>query len=266
MISIVVSSYQKHYFEAFSESVAKTIGTIPYEIIQIWNPGSMGICEAYNRGAEKAKYAYLCFVHEDVLFKTKAWGNLILAHLQNENIGAIGVAGSAYKSEIPSSWSIFKTYNALHILQHYKEKSKRPQIIKQPNNVDLFQVVALDGVFIATRKAIWKQFPFDEKTFTSFHGYDVDFSLAISQKYNLFVVFDILIEHFSQGNANNEWLLESMKISDKWRKVLPATCVNLNSGEEKRLKVEAKRRFEKKLSILNYNWIKKKYFKLKYVR
>ena len=264
MISIVVSSYQKHHFEAFSENVARTIGATPYEIVQIWNPGSMGICAAYNKGAKNAVYPYLCFVHEDVLFKTKNWGDSVLQHLQNFHTGAIGVAGSAYKSEIPSSWSIFKQYNAIHIFQHFKENRKTPQLIKQPENLLKFQVVALDGVFIATRKAIWEQFPFDAESFTHFHGYDIDFSLALSKNFKLYVVSDILLEHFSQGNADRKWLSAAVKISEKWKNILPVSCVPISNVQEKELRAEAKRRLIKKLNRLNYNWYQKIYYTLKY--
>ena len=50
MISIVISSYQPHFFAALEKNIVETIG-VTYEIVQIYNPGTMGICEAYNKGA-----------------------------------------------------------------------------------------------------------------------------------------------------------------------------------------------------------------------
>ena len=72
MLSIIISSYQPEFYLALEKNIAESIG-IPYEIMKIDNPGIMGICEAYNRGAEKAQYDFLLFLHEDVLFETQDW-------------------------------------------------------------------------------------------------------------------------------------------------------------------------------------------------
>ena len=65
MLSIIISSYQPHYYTALEKNIAATCG-VEYELIKIDNPGLMGLCQAYNKGAEKAKYEYLLFLHEDV--------------------------------------------------------------------------------------------------------------------------------------------------------------------------------------------------------
>ena len=62
MLSIIVSSYKEDDFNQFSKNVKETIGDdFQYEIIQQWNPGIIGICEAYNKGAEKSKYENFTF-------------------------------------------------------------------------------------------------------------------------------------------------------------------------------------------------------------
>lgn len=76
IISIIISSYQPNYFLALEKNIAETIG-IPYEIIKIDNPNTMGICEAYNKGASKAQFENLLFIYEDILFQTKYWGRVI---------------------------------------------------------------------------------------------------------------------------------------------------------------------------------------------
>ena len=53
------------------------------------------------------------------------------------------------------------------------------------------------------------------------HGYDVDFSLAISFKINAFVIYDILIKHFSPGNQSPDWMSSAMIVSTKWKSHLP---------------------------------------------
>ncbi len=66
----------------------------------------MNICEAYNRGAAKAKYDILCFVHDDVEFITPDWGKNILQHFADDpDTGVLGVGGSICKCRMASAWS-----------------------------------------------------------------------------------------------------------------------------------------------------------------
>ena len=49
-------------------------------------------------------------------------------------------------------------------------------------------VATLDGVFLATRKEVWKEIQFDEKLIKGFHGYDLDFTLRAAQRFHNYVV------------------------------------------------------------------------------
>jgi hypothetical protein len=85
MLSIIISSYQKHYFDQLVENIRETIGEdFQYEIIQMWNPNVMSITEAYNSGAGKSRYENLLFLHEDIIFYTRNWGKRLLNHLQRK--------------------------------------------------------------------------------------------------------------------------------------------------------------------------------------
>ena len=209
MISIIISSYQPHYFSALEKNIAETCG-VPYEILKIENPGKMGICEAYNIGAEKAKYENLLFVHEDVLFETQNWGEILVDYLQTENIGCIGVAGGDYLPIAPSSWLSSENHSFAFLIQNNKEN--KPQLINTA--LDKKNVLMLDGVFLATRKNVFLQNKFSDNYLHSYHGYDIDFSLKIAEKYKNYVINDILIEHFSQGNFDNAWANEIIKVKD----------------------------------------------------
>src|SRR5689334_15986246 len=101
MISIIVCSRSLQLFNKLSINVETTIG-VPYEIIKIDNSNkSYSLCKAYNIGAKQSKYSYLCFVHEDVLFRTINWGMRLIEHLSQTNAGLIGVAGAVYRSKMP---------------------------------------------------------------------------------------------------------------------------------------------------------------------
>lgn len=209
MLSIIVSSYQQEYFTQFSKNVKETIGDdFEYEIIQQWNPGVMGICEAYNKGAEKANYDNLLFIHEDVLFETQDWGEVLTKNLSNITIGCVGVAGSSIKTHFPIAWWDINDGKFLHLNQVINNN----KIIKTHLLFTENQVVLLDGVFIAVRKEVWNEEKFNQNLLKKFHGYDIDFSARVSKKYKNYVNNDILITHFSEGKAEEEWFLELIKV------------------------------------------------------
>ena len=137
MLSIIISSYQPTFFNALKENIGETCG-IPFEVIKIENNGQMGICEAYNRGAEKAQYDNLLFLHEDVLFHTKNWGNTLINLLKKGNTGTVGLAGSNYVPYAPSTWNNFPIYSFNNIIQSNKLKTQsinHEDVKNQPQKV-----------------------------------------------------------------------------------------------------------------------------------
>lgn len=69
MISLIVCSRSPSCPDSFSKHIETTIGELPYEIIWIDNSNNQrNICQAYNYGLSKARYDYLCFLHEDIIF------------------------------------------------------------------------------------------------------------------------------------------------------------------------------------------------------
>lgn len=220
MISIIICSINPTLFEQVSKSINATIG-VEYEIIQIDNrEANDGICKAYNEGAKKANFPYLCFLHEDILIKSTNWGMPIINFFEhNPEAGLVGVAGSIYKSLVPSVWAqgLHATDHA-NLIQHYRKTiSMHTEYVAE----GFSEVKTLDGVFLFTKKEIWEKYPFDASTFDKFHCYDLDFCLQVGQKHQLFVYNHLLIEHFSSGSLNVDWVNYSIKLSDKWAQVLP---------------------------------------------
>ena len=208
MISIIISSYKQSYFEQVSADVAATIG-VPYEIIKIENPGLYSITQAYNMGGAKAQYDILCFMHEDIRFQTLNWGEKLISHFNEDaELGLVGIAGTLAKTSFPTGWMHhIPHYNKVHIVQHEPNGEKIPNSTRTGANLDF--VKALDGVFLATRRAIWQEIRFSEKL-TGFHVYDIDFSMRVGQHYKVAVTYDILIEHFSKGSFNDDWFTSTI--------------------------------------------------------
>jgi hypothetical protein len=110
----------------------------------------------------------------------------------------------------------------MNVVQFYKDSLRNSiHFFINPFNENKAEVVALDGVFLAMTKGVWNENKYDEKLLKKFHGYDLDISLSIKQKRKLFVVYDILLEHYSPGIIDLNWMIEIIKVHKKWKKQLP---------------------------------------------
>jgi hypothetical protein len=212
---------------AVQKNIEETIGC-QFEIIPIVNHRKFSIARAYNIGAQKAKYDMLCFVHEDVKLVTMNWGALMIAHFNElSGVGIIGVAGSIYKSGTLSSWSHPKFDDwepkRCNLIQHSTGDSEQPELLLiNPASERSARVVCLDGVFLAMKKHTWQLYNFDENNIKGFHAYDLDISLVVGQTFKNYVIYDILLEHFSVGKNDVMWLEQTLTIHLKHHNLLPS--------------------------------------------
>lgn len=217
-------------------NIAETVG-VPFEIIAFDNSnGAMGICEVYNKGIAQARYEVLCFMHEDISIQTTNWGQIV-ARLFNETpgLGLIGVAGSAYKPLSPSGWRGMggDRTDYLNVLQGYKHTANEPEhSYRNPRNEKLVPVATVDGVWLCTTRQVLSKARFDEQTFKGFHLYDLDFSMQVNRHYQVAVTFEVLLQHFSEGNLAKEWLTETLKFNQKWVERLPV-CIEPLTDRQK---------------------------------
>jgi hypothetical protein len=273
MISIIISSVNKANLQQVSENIDATIG-VPFEIIATDNSkGKQGICEVYNKAMIRAQYDILCFMHEDVLIKTNNWGQKLLALFeQDPKLGLVGIAGSSYKPLAPSGVGGIGVNTHYHnLIQSFKYKKQKPKhVYSNPDKQSLAEVVCVDGVFMATTRDIAEEFMFDELTLKGFHGYDIDFSLSVSQKYKVAVTFDILLDHFSEGLYDDKWMQENLKLHHKWNKHLPIKVCNLTHEQVFFIEKHTFKNFIDELIKFNYPistafkmlWKNKRFFQL----
>jgi len=224
MISVIISSANPSLLAQVSKNIEATIA-VPYELISFDNSaGQKGICEIYNLGIQQAQYDILCFMHEDIGIKTDGWGKIVQKIFDEHNdYGLIGVAGSDYKTLAPSGWSgSGRNMDYANLVQSYKFKKKEPHhYYKNPRNEKLTEVACIDGVWFCVPRKIAAEIGFDQDTFKGFHLYDLDFSFAVGCKYKIGVIYDVLIDHFSEGNYDKTWMEETLKLHHKWYYHLP---------------------------------------------
>lgn len=223
MISIIICSKQADITPEFKENIKTTIG-VDYELVVVDNSkGEHSIFAAYNKGFRESNYPYLCFVHEDVLFQQKDWGAALIAHLSNAKTGIVGVAGGPIATRIPASWWLVgKGYK--NLIQHYKVKNTIANEISFTQAQAPKEVIVLDGVFLSFRRDLFDSICFDE-TLTGFHGYDHDICIqSVVAGYKNYVVFDILLTHFSEGSMNAQYYTNLLKVYKKWADNLPLSA------------------------------------------
>jgi len=224
MISIVICSRNKIIDPLLYQNIQETIG-LPFDLVYIDNSDNQyDIFEAYNLGVQKSQHNIICFMHDDILYKTNHWGKLVLSHFNNTNIGAIGVAGTPYVSAMPGTWWSSKLV-AQNIIQegksdtHYYKTDSNKVFTENNNKVP---VALLDGVWLCVRKSLFDQIQFDQLNYQGFHMYDMDISMQIQALgFELASVYDIDIVHQSIGKLNANWITNRLAFYKKWKHQLP---------------------------------------------
>ncbi len=228
MFSVVICSRKTDIPAELRNNVENTIGC-EYELVVIDNSGNdSSIFQAYNEGVKHSKGEILCFVHEDVLFRSKDWGATIEKQFNNdEQIGVIGFAGTHFLPDTPMYW-----YSSPFVSQRNLNNDKG--VVEEHfhedwfNGEELIEAVAVDGFCFFARKSLFGRISFDDKTYKGFHLYDMDICMQVIEAgYRVCVCRSVLAEHcwsesmqFSkQGSDLFFYNLELF--SEKWRSRLP---------------------------------------------
>ena len=246
-MSIIVCSRNPELLEKLRKNVQATIGLQEYEFLPIDNHSNQySLSAAYNIAAEKARHPYLCFVHEDIQFLTRNWGQQLIEKLNQQDIGAIGVAGSTLLPETGLWASSMQPFVQGKIVHKFPDHEQIEIFSMMHEDTE---VVVLDGVCIATTKEICRENPFDTSTFDGFHFYDIDFCIRLAQKYKLLVT-NILLQHASGGGYNEAWQRYQQRFLEKHRFLLPFTklpSLPASEGPWKTLPYNSKLRYPKVL-------------------
>lgn len=218
MVSLIICSREPDISQGLKENIRETIG-IQYELIVIDNSkNKYSIFQAYNEGVRLAKYPYLCFMHEDISYLSQDWGQKVLEHFNDKNIGCIGVIGGHLLSDTPSGWMHAGLVSGRTIKSDNSEICNLTEFAEKK----AVEGVVVDGLWFCVPANIFEQIRFDDSTFNGFHCYDIDICLTIrALGKKIFVVNDILVQHFSDGNWDQSWVDNSIVCHRKWSNVLP---------------------------------------------
>lgn len=253
MLSIIICSKTPYINPVLEKNIQETAG-IEYELIAIDNSkNEFSIFSAYNSGIKRSIYPNICFVHGDVLFKTNNWGSLVCRHLDDKNVGIIGIAGGDLVTKVPAPWSVSGI--AKNFIQSDSSTKRRSDIHfdqKKYGSINQ-EVVLLDGVWLCMRRKIFEKIRFDDITFSGFHVYDIDICLQAKMSgYKNFVIYDIVIEHFSHGLRNKEWVMNMLKVFKKWKSILPLYSNSYSEEEIERIEKKSLYVFVKRMVHLHF--------------
>lgn len=224
-ISCIICSRQSDISVELKNNIASTIGC-DYELVVIDNSkNKYSIFSAYNEGVHRAKGDILCFMHEDILFHTTAWGNNVLKYFEKfTHAGLLGVAGTHFISSIPGGWWATKIAS-VHLLRgFYNEKGlyTTKEENESPTNEFPTLLAAIDGLWMCMPKGLFLRLRWDEENFLGFHAYDMDMSLQVwNAGYEVHFYSNVLIEHKSMGQTGMDFHVDYEKLWSKWKDVLP---------------------------------------------
>lgn len=208
--SLIVCTRKSHISNKLKDNIKETISA-KYELVIIDNSQKkLSIFEAYNLGIDRSSGDYLIFLHDDILFQTKGWGEIIKKTFNDHrDLGLLGIAGSTIKTKMPSTWWAGPGLNYIRIMQHDQANSKMFDKEEGFNGEFFAEVAVIDGVFMVMKKD--QRIRFDE-SLKGYHNYDLSLSLthnSIDKKVG--VTGEILIEHASGGKINKDWYISASK-------------------------------------------------------
>ena len=139
MFSIIICSRKKEISHKLYQNISETIG-VPFEVLCIDNSrNDYSMCSAYNEGVKRAKYPFLCFMHEDVTFLSKEWGKECVKEFEKIDVWMLGDLGTKYMDAMFYNCTSLKTlpdisiWNTSNIINMHCFYFKCSSLLKIPD-------------------------------------------------------------------------------------------------------------------------------------
>jgi hypothetical protein len=219
-VSVVICSIDPAKFARVTANLGALLAGLDHEIVGIHDARSL--CEGYRRGLARCRGELVVLCHDDIEILSPDFATRLRRHLAAHDIvGVVGTSRLAGAAWLQSGWP--------H--QHGVIAHAVPG--ERPYRVELYGasapvvpgIQALDGVFIAGRRAVIEAIGFDAATFDGFHLYDMDMTFrAYRAGFRLAVAWDLCLVHQSAGRMDEGWRRHAQRFLDKHRDHLPETA------------------------------------------
>ena len=223
-IIVVFSSHlSESENDSFKKHIKSSIGC-SCDVFCYENYNQHSLTEIYNK-AKKEYYtenSIMVYCHNDIIFKTKNWGRILLTKFNSTNYSIIGVAGSTYIPESGVWWE--DKSKMVGIVEHtdgIREWVSEYSVEKKGKITD---VLLIDGLFMAVD---WDNTENDfNEEYKGFHFYDVSWSFNNwLSGCDIGVTTDIRILHKSVGAVNEKWEENRKQFVNEFKDELPRNSV-----------------------------------------
>lgn len=205
----------------YNEHISKTIGC-KHIIKHYKNNNQYSLTEIYNKSIKdyyRNNNEIFVFIHDDLIFKTRDWGKILLRKFNNFNVDIIGLAGSDHLSNNGIWWS--KKETMYGVVEHTNGVSNWVNDYNS-NFKGLKEVVVVDGLFIAVN--FDRVIHIFNEDFEGFHFYEIPFCVDnYIDGSEIRVTNEIRVLHKSIGQTNDEWEKSRIIFIDKYKQYLPIT-------------------------------------------
>ena len=232
MLSLIICSRTPRLSSELEKNIAETIGC-EYELVIIDNSkNSYSIFSAYNEGVKRAQGSVLCFMHDDILYKTKDWGIIVEHILKDESIGIVGVIGSYVMTKDYGYWDMMDPFVTGYVpCGDLPENNSNLCFDEKSSN----EVAIVDGMWFCMPKKIFSKVSFDVTTYHGYHFYDMDICMqSLMAGYKNVVIRDCIIQHNCHPNMDIHFAENMNVFFNKWNSKLPVFCGEALGMEEKK--------------------------------
>ena len=199
-ISAIFCSVDDRKCEATRSMYERLLSGVKHEIIAVRDARSLA--EAYNRAIHASAGTIVVLSHDDIDILAPDFARIV--HERLKFADAIGVVGGTAMTG--PLWGSCGHPHLRGWITHRDPNGTRHTVGALSPFPGSEGLATLDGVFIAARREVFNQVPFDEATFDGFHLYDIDWSYrAAKANFRLRTAGDLLIVHQSRGKFAADW-------------------------------------------------------------
>jgi hypothetical protein len=200
-LSVVVVSQDDARWAAVDREYACAFAGWPHERIRV--KGARSMYDGYARGFAQSSGEWVVFSHDDIRFAVPDFAARLAHALADADM--VGVAGTT-RLVAPALLGAGHPQLFGTITHEDRERSDLEFSVLSLRGPQVAGAQALDGVFIAARRAWIDRLGFDAAHFGGFHFYDLDFSYrAHLAGARVAIAADLGLIHRSRGPIDARW-------------------------------------------------------------
>jgi len=212
MISIVINSHRPAMAQASRIMYARLLAGHAHEVIVI--PDALNMCEGYARGMRSVRGDIVVFAHHDLQYLFDDFAQVLDRALGQFDV--IGVAGT--DELVHPIWTAAGIGRLFGQVVHPGAKGGFEIAVYGAPRPMIGGIVAMDGLFLAARRAVADRIAWDAAVFDGWHFYDIDWTYrAYQQGYRLGVIPELGFFHQSPGAGSPDYGTYAKRFADKHR-------------------------------------------------